>query len=63
MKDDSLYLRHIREAIRRIQENPSSGYEVRIPNASTREALHDAAERRNMSTFGSTDALFADLGI
>lgn len=38
-------------------------FEVRIPNEATMAALADAEKRRGLSTYGSTAALFADLGI
>jgi DNA-damage-inducible protein J len=38
-------------------------FDVRLPNATTREALADAEHRRNLTAHVSTKALFDDLGI
>ncbi len=36
-------------------------FPVSMPNAETRRAMDDIANRRNVKTFENTDALFADL--
>jgi len=38
-------------------------FSVRIPNETTREALVDASERRNLESFDNAEGLFADLEI
>jgi hypothetical protein len=38
-------------------------FDVRLPNAATRRALEDAEARRGLTSFATTDELFADLGI
>ena len=48
---------------KQVQLHRGLPFDVRIPNDTTRAALDDAAARRNLGTFDSTDGLFADLGI
>jgi DNA-damage-inducible protein J len=48
---------------KQVQLHQGLPFEVRIPNATTRRALADAEGRRNLTRYGSTDELFADLGI
>lgn len=48
---------------RQVQLHQGLPFDVRLPNQTTRQALSDAAARRNLTTYGSTDELFADLGI
>jgi len=36
---------------------------IEDPNETTRQALEDALNRRNLESFESAEALFADLGI
>ena len=38
-------------------------FSVRIPNETTRKALRDARERRNLESFDNAEGLFADLEI
>ena len=38
-------------------------FEVKIPNVVTREALEDAVDRRDLTSYSSVDELFEDLGI
>jgi DNA-damage-inducible protein J len=38
-------------------------FEPRIPNATTRKALHDAEAGRNMTDYASVEEMFEDLGI
>jgi DNA-damage-inducible protein J len=38
-------------------------FSVRLPNESTRKALEDARERRNLESYDSTESLFEDLEI
>lgn len=48
---------------KQVQLHQGLPFEVRIPNEATRQALVDAEERRNLTSYGSVDELFADLGI
>ncbi len=36
---------------------------MELPNSTTQQALADAEARKNLTTYGSTTELFADLGI
>jgi DNA-damage-inducible protein J len=38
-------------------------FSVKIPTDTTRKALEDARQRRNLETFDKAEDLFADLGI
>ena len=38
-------------------------FEARIPNATTREALHDAEAGRNLTRYADADDLFRKLGV
>ena len=48
---------------RQVELHDGLPFEVRLPNATTRRALEDAKARRGLTSFSSTDELFADLGI
>jgi DNA-damage-inducible protein J len=48
---------------KQVQLHQGLPFEVRIPNEVTREALADAEKRRGLTSYESSDALFADLGI
>lgn len=48
---------------KQVQLHQGLPFEVRIPNEATRQALVDAEERRNLTSYGSVEELFADLGI
>jgi DNA-damage-inducible protein J len=48
---------------RQVELHDGLPFEVRIPNATTRRALEDAKARRGLTSYASTDELFADLGI
>ena len=48
---------------KQVQLHQGLPFEVRIPNKTTRRALADAEARRNLTSYGSTEELFADLRI
>jgi uncharacterized protein with HEPN domain len=53
VKDDALYLRHILEAIRRIEENAASGYDAFMGS----HTLQDAVLRNRQTMAESTQRL------
>jgi len=48
---------------RQVELHEGLPFEVRLPNATTRRALQDGQARRGLTSFATTDELFADLGI
>jgi DNA-damage-inducible protein J len=48
---------------RQVELHQGLPFDVRLPNETTRQALDDAKNRRNLTSFSSPDELFADLGI
>ena len=48
---------------RQVQLRRGLPFEVKVPNAETREALRHAQAREGLADFDSTDALFDDLGV
>ncbi len=48
---------------KQVQLHQGLPFDVRLPNETTRQALADARERRDLTSHGSVDELFADLGI
>lgn len=48
---------------KQVQLHRGLPFDVRIPNETTRRALADAEARRNLTSHGSTEELFADLGM
>jgi DNA-damage-inducible protein J len=48
---------------KQVQMHQGLPFDVRLPNATTKEALADAEHRRNLASHDSAEALFADLGI
>lgn len=48
---------------RQVQFHQGLPFDVRLPNDTTRRALADAEDRRDLTSHGTTDELFADLGI
>lgn len=46
-----------------VQEQRGLPFNIRLVNRRTRQALHDAEARRNLTTHAGSAALFADLGI
>ncbi len=48
---------------KQVQLHQGLPFDVRLPNATTREALADAEHRRDLTSHDTTEALFADLGI
>ncbi len=48
---------------KQVQMHQGLPFDVRLPNATTREALGDAEHRRNLTSHDGAEALFADLGI
>jgi DNA-damage-inducible protein J len=48
---------------KQVQLHRGLPFDVRLPNETMRAALDDAAARRDLATFDSTEGLFVDLGI
>lgn len=48
---------------KQVQLNRGLPFDVRVPNAQTRDALADAEGRRNLTSYDSVDELFEDLGV
>jgi DNA-damage-inducible protein J len=48
---------------KQVQLHQGLPFDVRLPNRATTAALADAEKRANLTSFASTDELFADLGI
>lgn len=48
---------------RQVELHEGLPFEVRLPNATTQRALRDGQARRGLTSFATTDELFADLGI
>jgi DNA-damage-inducible protein J len=48
---------------RQVELNAGLPFSVRLPNKATRQALADARERRNLTSFESVEELFDDLDV
>jgi len=48
---------------RQVELSAGLPFNVRLPNKATRQALADARERRNLTSFESVEELFNDLDI
>jgi DNA-damage-inducible protein J len=48
---------------RQVQLHQGLPFEVRLPNRITQQALSDAEQRKNLTSYASSSELFADLGI
>jgi DNA-damage-inducible protein J len=48
---------------RQVQLRRGLPFDVRLPNETTRRALRDAEERRDLASYASTAEMFEDLGI
>lgn len=55
MKDDSIYLRHILEAIRRVEENTAPGYEAFMSSHTLQDAV-----LRNLQTMAEATQRLSD---
>ena len=53
----------IRLFYREVDRQHSLPFRVKIPNEATRQALHEAEARYDLTSFNSADELFEDLGI
>jgi DNA-damage-inducible protein J len=48
---------------KQVQLHQGLPFDVRLPNRVTRQALSDAEQRKDLTTYASTSELFDDLGI
>lgn len=49
--------------LRQVELQQGLPFDLKVPNATTRDTLQEAQTRQNLTTYADADALFADLGI